>query len=58
MKVEDLLKENATVGATSSGNVAAVAMPLYQDGFNPNGHYGIYEKPKKKKESKPLIIKR
>jgi len=30
MKIRDVIKENASVGATSSGSVAAVAMPLGQ----------------------------
>jgi hypothetical protein len=58
MLLDELLKENATAGSTSSGNVACVAMPLTSDGFDINGHQGIYEKQKKKKQSKPTMIRR
>lgn len=58
MKIKEILqiKESASVGATSSGSIATVALPLGGwVGFNPNDQWrSIYniKKSKKKKKTK------
>jgi len=56
MRWHEIVSETASGGATASGNVASVVGSLgtarreqpLGAGFDPNGDYGIYEKPKKK----------
>lgn len=50
------LVEHGSAGGTASGNVATAVGGL-GGGFDPNGHHGIYEKPKKKSK-KPTVIRR
>ena len=55
---EALLKEFASSGGSSAGNVASVPGGLGA-GFNPNADHGIYgANPKKKKSKKAAVIRR
>jgi hypothetical protein len=49
----DSVVETASCGATGAASVATVVGGLGA-GFDPNGDYGIYPKPKKK----PIVIRR
>lgn len=49
--------EHASSGGTGAGNVATAVGGLGA-GFDPNGHHGVYEEPKKKKSKKPLLVRR
>jgi hypothetical protein len=51
------LKEFASSGGSSAGGVATVVGGLGA-GFDPNADHGIYEKSKKKKAKKPIMIRR
>jgi hypothetical protein len=50
-------REDATSGASCSSNVATVAGGLGA-GFDARGDWGIYSKPKKKKDDKPIVLRR
>lgn len=55
---ETLLKEFASSGGSSAGNVASVPGGLGA-GFDPSGDHGVYgENPKKKKRKKMTVIRR
>lgn len=58
MRFHELINEDAA--STSSSNVALLAVPVgaLGPGFDPNGDHGIYEKPKKKKVSKNVVLRR
>lgn len=47
------MSESASAGGTSAGGVATVVGGLGA-GFNPNGDYGVYDKPKKRKKAKVI----
>jgi hypothetical protein len=57
MRWKEIIGENATAGATSAASVATVVGGL-GSGFDPNGHKGIYQGAKKKKEKKPVVLRR
>jgi hypothetical protein len=58
------LTETSSAGSTASGNVATSVSAFKSGGigpgFDPNGDYGIYPRPKRKKspETKAIVIKR
>lgn len=53
MKINEILSENATAGATSAGAIASVAMPLGSGEIIRRSVYGeTPTKPKKKKVKK------
>lgn len=53
MKINEILNEDATVGATSAGSIASVAMPLASGDIIRRSVYGeTPQKPKKKKGKK------
>lgn len=53
MKIDELLQENASAGATSAGAIASVAMPLGSGDVIRRSVYGDdTPKPKKKKVKK------
>lgn len=54
LKKKPKIKEHATVGATNAGSVATISGGL--GGFDPDGDYGIYPNPKKKKKN--TVIRR
>jgi hypothetical protein len=57
MERELELREDASSGASCSSNVATVAGGLGA-GFDADGDWGIYSKPKKKTDDKPLVLRR
>lgn len=55
------LKENASCGASSSANVATAGMPFFSSDPKETASRSIYgEQPgtKKKKEKKPIVVRR
>jgi hypothetical protein len=56
---DNLIRENATAGASSAASVAtSVATGGLGVGFDPNGDFGVYSKPKKRADSKVPVIRR
>lgn len=66
MRYRDIqnLMETASAGATGAGNIATVAgngktsVGTIGAGFDADGDYGIYPKPKKKKKKTASVIRR
>lgn len=66
MRYKDIekLMETASAGATGAGNIATVVgngksgVGTIGAGFDADGDYGIYPKPKKKKKKTPSVIRR
>jgi hypothetical protein len=54
------LIENASAGATGAASVATCVSGSggLGAGFDPNGDWGVYAKPKKQKKPKSSVIKR
>lgn len=52
MRINEILNEDATAGATSAGNVASVAMPLGSGEVIRRSVYGEAKRRKKRQENK------
>lgn len=63
MRIWEIIKEDATAGATSSGNIATVSFPLFGDekmirrAVDPKGYLGKKKKVKSLGYSIPVKVK-
>jgi hypothetical protein len=63
MRAYEFIREDATAGATSSGNIATVSFPLFGDekmirrSVDPNGHLGKKKKIRTPGYSIPVKVK-